>query len=79
MGTSEAVPVTLWGGARQGTKSSKEKFAGALYTTTVEAFVPATGRGIQGGTRSAPLSRADLFLGGSGYGSGYGLGYRLKV
>lgn len=35
----------------QGTKSSKEKFAGALYTTTVEAFVPATGRGIQGGTR----------------------------
>ena len=38
-------------GGLQGTKSSKEKFAGALYTTTVEAFVPATGKGIQGGTR----------------------------
>ena len=34
----------------QGIKSSKEKFAGALYTTTVEAFIPQTGRGIQGGT-----------------------------
>lgn len=39
-----AVPVV------RGYKSSKEKFAGALYTTTVEAFVPHTGRGIQGGT-----------------------------
>ena len=35
----------------QGKKSEAEKFAGAAYTTTVEAFVPATGRGIQGGTR----------------------------
>lgn len=34
----------------QGMKSAKEKFAGALYTTSVEAFVPATGRGVQGGT-----------------------------
>ena len=33
-----------------GVKSEKEKFAGGLYTTTVEAFVPATGRGIQGAT-----------------------------
>lgn len=39
-----AVPVT------KGQKSSKEKFAGALYTTTVEAFIPETGRGIQGAT-----------------------------
>ena len=31
----------------QGIKSEKEKFAGADYTTTVEAFVPSTGRGIQ--------------------------------
>ena len=31
----------------QGIKSSKEKFAGSLFTTTVEAFVPATGKGIQ--------------------------------
>eukprot|EP00238_Polyblepharides_amylifera_P006247 CAMPEP_0196579626 /NCGR_PEP_ID=MMETSP1081-20130531/23712_1 /TAXON_ID=36882 /ORGANISM="Pyramimonas amylifera, Strain CCMP720" /LENGTH=495 /DNA_ID=CAMNT_0041899263 /DNA_START=70 /DNA_END=1554 /DNA_ORIENTATION=+ len=34
----------------QGVKSEKEKFAGGLYTTTVEAFIPGTGRGIQGGT-----------------------------
>ena len=39
-----AVPVI------PGVKSEKEKFAGGLYTTTVEAFVPQTGRGIQGAT-----------------------------
>ncbi|KNE72855.1 proline-tRNA ligase [Allomyces macrogynus ATCC 38327] len=39
-----AVPVI------PGRKSEKEKFAGGLYTTTVEAFVPVTGRGIQGAT-----------------------------
>ncbi|CAL6396251.1 unnamed protein product [Bathycoccus prasinos] len=39
-----AVPVI------PGVKSEKEKFAGGLYTTTVEAFVPYTGRGIQGAT-----------------------------
>ncbi|WIA22172.1 hypothetical protein OEZ86_008613 [Tetradesmus obliquus] len=39
-----AVPVT------QGQKSDKEKFAGALYTTTVEAFIPDNGRGVQGAT-----------------------------
>lgn len=33
-----------------GVKSEKEKFAGGLYTTTVEAFVPSTGRGIQAAT-----------------------------
>lgn len=33
-----------------GIKSEKEKFAGGLYTTTVEGFVPTTGRGIQGAT-----------------------------
>lgn len=33
-----------------GIKSEKEKFAGGLYTTTVEGFIPASGRGIQGGT-----------------------------
>lgn len=33
-----------------GIKSEKEKFAGGLYTTTVEAFIPTTGRGIQGAT-----------------------------
>lgn len=31
-------------------KSEKEKFAGGLYTTTVEAFIPANGRAIQGAT-----------------------------
>ncbi len=39
-----AVPVI------KGRKSEKEKFAGALYTTTVEGFVPSVGRGIQGAT-----------------------------
>ncbi|EEP75541.1 prolyl-tRNA synthetase [Uncinocarpus reesii 1704] len=39
-----AVPVI------QGQKTDKEKFAGGLYTTTVEGYIPATGRGIQGGT-----------------------------
>ncbi|KAJ3269388.1 hypothetical protein HK104_005128, partial [Borealophlyctis nickersoniae] len=39
-----AVPVV------PGRKSEREKFAGGLYTTTVEGFVPNTGRGIQGAT-----------------------------
>ncbi|RKP14286.1 prolyl-tRNA synthetase [Piptocephalis cylindrospora] len=39
-----AVPVV------PGVKSENEKFAGGLYTTTVEGFIPATGRAIQGGT-----------------------------
>lgn len=39
-----AVPVI------RGRKSEKEKFAGGLYTTTVEGFIPATGRAIQGAT-----------------------------
>ncbi|GER38544.1 proline-tRNA ligase [Striga asiatica] len=34
----------------KGTKSEHEKFAGGLYTTTVEAFVPNTGCGVQGAT-----------------------------
>jgi len=39
-----AVPVI------QGKKTEKEKFAGGYYTTTVEAFIPTTGRAIQGAT-----------------------------
>lgn len=39
-----AVPVI------PGTKTEKEKFAGGLYTTTVECYIGATGRGIQGAT-----------------------------
>lgn len=39
-----AVPVI------KGRKSEKEKFAGGLYTTTVEAFVPTNGRAIQAAT-----------------------------
>lgn len=39
-----AVPVV------KGRKSEEEKFAGAYYTTTVELYVPANGRGIQGAT-----------------------------
>ncbi|GAB9468704.1 Proline-trna ligase [Globisporangium polare] len=34
----------------KGVKSEKEKFAGADYTTTIEGFIPATGRGIQAAT-----------------------------
>ncbi|PVU89744.1 hypothetical protein BB561_005182 [Smittium simulii] len=33
-----------------GVKSEKEKFAGGLYTTTIEGFIPSTGRGIQAAT-----------------------------
>jgi prolyl-tRNA synthetase len=39
-----AVPVV------KGKKTENEKFAGGDYTTTVEGFISATGRGIQGGT-----------------------------
>ncbi|XP_030355908.1 bifunctional glutamate/proline--tRNA ligase isoform X3 [Strigops habroptila] len=39
-----AVPVV------KGRKTEKEKFAGGDYTTTVEAFISASGRAIQGGT-----------------------------
>ncbi|EPY27266.1 prolyl-tRNA synthetase [Strigomonas culicis] len=39
-----AVPVV------KGKKTEKEKFAGAYYTTTVETYVPAVGRGCQGAT-----------------------------
>ncbi|KAF9452808.1 prolyl-tRNA synthetase [Macrolepiota fuliginosa MF-IS2] len=34
----------------EGVKSEKEKFAGGLYTTTIEGFIPTSGRGIQAGT-----------------------------
>ncbi|KAF2121485.1 hypothetical protein BDV96DRAFT_483975 [Lophiotrema nucula] len=39
-----AVPVV------KGTKTENEKFPGADYTTTIEGFIPATGRGIQAAT-----------------------------
>lgn len=39
-----AIPVT------KGRKTQREKFAGADYTTTVEAFVPTCGRAIQAAT-----------------------------
>ncbi|KAJ3388739.1 hypothetical protein HDU92_001374 [Lobulomyces angularis] len=39
-----AVPVI------PGKKSEKERFPGGLMTTTVEGFIPTTGRAIQGGT-----------------------------
>lgn len=53
-----AVPVI------PGVKSEKEKFAGGLYTTTVEGFVPTTGRGIQGATSHClgqNFSRPEMF------------------
>uniref|UniRef100_A0A2K5P6D7 Glutamyl-prolyl-tRNA synthetase 1 n=1 Tax=Cercocebus atys TaxID=9531 RepID=A0A2K5P6D7_CERAT len=39
-----AIPVV------RGRKTEKEKFAGGDYTTTIEAFISASGRAIQGGT-----------------------------
>nr|7F98_A Chain A, Bifunctional glutamate/proline--tRNA ligase [Homo sapiens]7F98_B Chain B, Bifunctional glutamate/proline--tRNA ligase [Homo sapiens]7F99_A Chain A, Bifunctional glutamate/proline--tRNA ligase [Homo sapiens]7F99_B Chain B, Bifunctional glutamate/proline--tRNA ligase [Homo sapiens]7F9A_A Chain A, Bifunctional glutamate/proline--tRNA ligase [Homo sapiens]7F9A_B Chain B, Bifunctional glutamate/proline--tRNA ligase [Homo sapiens]7F9B_A Chain A, Bifunctional glutamate/proline--tRNA liga len=39
-----AIPVV------KGRKTEKEKFAGGDYTTTIEAFISASGRAIQGGT-----------------------------
>ncbi|CAN8061493.1 unnamed protein product [Agarophyton chilense] len=39
-----AVPVI------KGKKSEKEKFAGGLYTTTIEGFIPSNGRAIQAAT-----------------------------
>ncbi|XP_075982844.1 glutamyl-prolyl-tRNA synthetase isoform X3 [Anticarsia gemmatalis] len=39
-----AVPVV------KGRKTEKEKFAGSEYTTTVEGYIPASGRGIQAAT-----------------------------
>ena len=38
-----AIPVI------PGRKTEKEKFAGGEYTTTIEAFISASGRGIQVG------------------------------
>lgn len=42
-----AIPVI------PGRKSENEAFAGARYTTSVEAYIPATGRAIQGATSHA--------------------------
>ncbi|KAH3662076.1 hypothetical protein OGAPHI_006257 [Ogataea philodendri] len=39
-----AVPVI------KGVKTENEKFAGGLYTTTCEGYIPTSGRGIQGAT-----------------------------
>ncbi|KAI0225517.1 hypothetical protein L0F63_000232, partial [Massospora cicadina] len=39
-----AIPII------KGFKSEKEKFAGSLYSTTCEAYIPNTGRAIQGAT-----------------------------
>jgi hypothetical protein len=51
-----AVPVV------PGLKTETEKFAGGLYTTTVEAFIPAAGRGVQGGTSHCQSHTASLSL-----------------
>ncbi|KAI0790391.1 prolyl-tRNA synthetase [Abortiporus biennis] len=53
-----AVPVI------PGIKSVKEKFAGGLYTTTVEGFIPTSGRGIQAATSHClgqNFSRPEMF------------------
>ncbi|KAF8067771.1 hypothetical protein FPV67DRAFT_1416024 [Lyophyllum atratum] len=53
-----AVPVI------PGIKSEKEKFAGGLYTTTLEGFIPTSGRGIQAATSHClgqNFSRPEMF------------------
>lgn len=53
-----AVPVI------PGVKSEKEKFAGGLYTTTIEGFISTSGRGIQAGTSHClgqNFSRPEMF------------------
>jgi prolyl-tRNA synthetase len=50
----------------KGHKTKKEKFAGGDMTTTVEGFIPQTGRGIQGATSH---------LLGQGFGKIYGIEY----
>ncbi|PPQ95858.1 hypothetical protein CVT26_015597, partial [Gymnopilus dilepis] len=53
-----AVPVI------PGVKSEKEKFAGGLYTTTIEGFIPTSGRGIQAATSHClgqNFSRPEMF------------------
>lgn len=53
-----AVPVI------PGIKTEKEKFAGGLYTTTLEGFIPTSGRGIQAATSHClgqNFSRAEMF------------------
>ena len=53
-----AIPVV------KGRKTEKEKFAGGDYTTTVEAFISASGRAIQVHTwsRTHRTARGVLFL-----------------
>ena len=46
----------------QGRKSELEKFAGALFTTSVEGFVPETGRGVQVRHLEQPTSKKTLKL-----------------
>ncbi|KAF8801088.1 prolyl-tRNA synthetase [Phlegmacium glaucopus] len=53
-----AIPVI------PGIKSEKEKFAGGLYTTTLEGFIPTSGRGIQAATSHClgqNFSRPEMF------------------
>nr|XP_043611763.1 proline--tRNA ligase, cytoplasmic-like [Erigeron canadensis] len=51
-----AVPVV------KGKKSELEKLVGGLYTTSVEAFIPNTGRGVQGATSHClGLNFAEIF------------------
>ncbi|CAA7268383.1 unnamed protein product [Cyclocybe aegerita] len=53
-----AVPVI------PGIKSEKEKFAGGLYTTTLEGYIPTSGRGIQAATSHClgqNFSRPEMF------------------
>ena len=50
-----AIPVVC------GKKTDKEKFAGGDFTTTVEAYVPASGRGCQVNPLSLNLNPGEPF------------------
>lgn len=67
--TPALAPLPPLRAPRAGTKSSKEKFAGALYTTSVEAFIPASGRGVQGATSHCLGQNFSKSVGGGGGGA----------
>ncbi|KAL3920271.1 MAG: hypothetical protein SGPRY_005314, partial [Prymnesium sp.] len=55
-----AVPVI------RGKKTEKEKFAGGFYTTTVEAYIPGTGRAIQARRRGSRAGAGWVVASGAG-------------
>ena len=54
-----AIPVI------KGRKTEKEKFAGADWTTTIEGYIAASGRGIQVGRRCQAIMQTSNLVSGS--------------